>query len=673
MNPFHSLKNRLMVSFLIVSLIPFSLFLFFSVNEGKKAVIQNIKEDLKQKNIQSVKLIEKDFIYATTQLAFWSDYQIMDDIVVNDVDKRITNFLLKAKNSIDFTGELIAANTKGKIVASTDKKLIGKKFPLNQLNSAKIRVINFKKDYFLIFTPVFSSFSKSKIGYLIFLIDLQNMNRITNDEKGYFTFVYNKKYFPNKRFETKNKDIGFKESESIFLYYRPLSEKLFEDEWYVVSGAYKSAVFTPIQKIQTSFIFIGIVGILGILLLSFIVSNNIIVPIEELSKFAREIAENKDYSKRIKLNSKDEIGYLASSFNELIEEIELAFKKLKEESRERLLLFTKLIQFFNKIVETKNKNEIVHLLNTEIKDFFECKKVTFSNQKERNAYCYNMGGNIIKKTDEFLCFKIDKNLSKEEQEFLSSISKLVSLWLERLQLIEQLKELLGKAESSSKSKSAFIANMSHELRTPLNSIIGFSQYMETSTDLSDEYKQVARNIKVSGEHLLSLINDILDFAKIEAKKVKPKIETFNLKELLNELYIIVSPMAKEKGLDLIFPDNVNLTVQTDRKMLKQILLNLLSNAIKFTEKGYVKLDIKEEDGKVIFIVKDTGIGIAKSNLDKIFEDFEQIQNPLQRKYKGTGLGLALVKRLTKLLNGNIKVESKGIGKGSKFILEIPNK
>jgi signal transduction histidine kinase/HAMP domain-containing protein len=655
-----------------VSLIPFLLFLFFSINEGKEAVISNIKEDLKQKNKQTRKLIEKDLIFAITQMAFWSNYPIMDDILVEDIDKRIAKFLQSAKNSIDFTGELIVINKKGDIVASTNEKWTKDKFPLDTLNSKKVSVINYKnRNYFLLYNPVISSFNNVKIGYLIFLVDVTSLNKISADDKGYFSFVYNKKYLPNKRFSIPNNKKDFLETDLIFLYFQPLSEKIFKDKWYVVSGAYKVTVFAPIEKIQNSFMVIGILGIFGIFLLSLFVSNKIINPIKDLSKFANEIAQNKNYSKRIEIHSKDEIGHLADSFNKLIEEIEEAIEKLENENKERLFLFIKLVQFFNKIAETKNKNEIIDLLNKEIKDFFDCKSVSFSMKKESNSLCFNMGGNILEKKDEYLCFKIEKNLSKEEKEFLKSISRLVSLWLERLQLIEQLKELLEKAESSSNAKSAFIANMSHELRTPLNSIIGFSHYIETSKDIPEEYKEIAQNIKLSGKHLLNLINDILDFAKIEAKKVQPKIEKFNINQVLKEIITIITPMAQKKGLRVILPEKTDIEINSDKTMIKQILINLLSNAVKFTEEGYVKLEIKEKEDKVLFIVEDTGIGISKEDINRIFNDFEQIQNPLQKKYKGTGLGLALVKRLTKLLNGKIEVQSEGIGKGAKFILTIP--
>ncbi len=669
MNFFKSLRHKLIFSFLIVSLIPFLLILIFSINEGKKSIILNIKEDLKSKNSQTIKLIEKDFNFLKTQMGFWSRNQIMDDILVKDIDKRILNFLKSAQNSTNLNGTLFAINKNGKIISSTDMTLIGKIFPVDKLDTEKIKVINFSGNYFLIFSPIYASFTKNKIGYLIYLIDIHNLEKLVQDSKGYFTIVYNKKYLSNKRFILPQDKKGFWETANVFMYYSTLSNNLFLDDWFIISGTYKAIVLSPIHKIQFSFIFIGLVGILGIVLLSFFISKSIITPVENLSFLAREIAENQDYSKRIEIHSSDELGDLSTSFNHLISEIEEAFTKLENESKERLMLFTKLVEFFNKITKTNSEKEIIELVESEIKDFLECKSVKFSNSKtESNSYCFPVEIDL-EKNYEFqglLCFEIEKEISDEERKFLQSITKMVSLWIERLKIMEMLKELLKKAESSSNAKSAFIANMSHELRTPLNSIIGFSQLMETSEDLPQEYKEIAKNIKISGEHLLSLINDILDFAKVESQKVKINPETFNLKELIVELRAIIKPMADVKSLKLIFPENVDFEIYTDKKVLKQILLNLLSNAVKFTEKGFVKFEIKKEDKKLNFIVEDSGIGIAKQNLSKIFEDFEQIENPLQKKYKGTGLGLALVKRLVKLLNGEIKVESEGVGKGSKF-------
>ena len=229
---------------------------------------------------------------------------------------------------------------------------------------------------------------------------------------------------------------------------------------------------------------------------------------------------------------------------------------------------------------------------------------------------------------------------------------------------------MKKATESSKAKSAFIANMSHELRTPLNSIIGFAQFFQMADDMPEEYKELAKNIEISGKHLLDLINDILDFSKAEAGKIEVNKINTNIASVIYDAVNIVKPMADEKNLYIKTRLNEDITFSTDVKMFRQILLNLLSNAVKFTEKGGITIKVKKICGKLFVSVKDTGIGIEKENLKKLFQDFSQLENPMQKKYKGTGLGLSITKKYVELLGGKIKVYSKGKGKGTEFIFYI---
>jgi len=639
MMKFRSLRYKLLFILLVIGLFPFVTFLLLSLNEAEKAIQMNIKYELKAKNDQLKHSIEKEFFFYKNQVSLWSQYQIMDDILVNDIDKRISNFIRKVKASSNNEGEIVVTNKVGKIISSTKKGFLFKRFP--------IEILDFLKK--------FNSY-----------------------EKGHFSYVFNKEFLPleNLNFET-NQSNKFFESKSSFFYQQMLSKNIFKDNWYILTGVDKSVAFSPIITIKNSLLLIGFLGTFGIVLISLLISRIVINPIEKLTKFADSVAKNKDYSSKIDIHSDDEISILAHSFNNLLYEINLAIEQLKRESRERLILFTKLIDFFNKLTETKNKDEVFSVMKEYIKDFVDCDITFIQNEREDirlkcfpvsyKDYSTNMEVNEGK-----ICFSLSRELSNEEEKFFSSIAKLVSLWIERLNMIEQLRVLLEKAQSSSKAKSIFITNMSHELRTPLNSIIGFSHIIETSDELSEEYRDMAKSIRVSGEHLLSLINDILDFAKAEANKIKVKKELFKLNELLEDIYMIIKPIADKKGLELILQGDKDISVYTDKKLLKQILINLLSNAVKFTDKGYIKVDVKKENSNLSISVTDTGIGIAKENIEKIFEDFQQIENPLQKKYKGTGLGLALVKRLVFLLNGRIEVKSEGIGKGSTFIIVLKN-
>jgi PAS domain S-box-containing protein len=240
--------------------------------------------------------------------------------------------------------------------------------------------------------------------------------------------------------------------------------------------------------------------------------------------------------------------------------------------------------------------------------------------------------------------------------------------------ITERKKLEERIESASQAKSEFLANMSHELRTPLNSVIGFSEVLQEKTfgELNEKQARYVGNILTSGKHLLGLINDILDLSKVEAGKIELKYEEFPLPDLLSESQTLVSTMASKKSISLESKVEEGISKFTaDPTRFKQIMYNLLSNAIKFTpDGGRVSIHTKSSADMTQISVEDTGIGIKKEDQEKIFEEFYQVDSSYARQYQGTGLGLALTKRLVELHRGNIWVESE-VGKGSKFTFTIP--
>jgi two-component system sensor histidine kinase BarA len=227
-------------------------------------------------------------------------------------------------------------------------------------------------------------------------------------------------------------------------------------------------------------------------------------------------------------------------------------------------------------------------------------------------------------------------------------------------------------------KSDFLATMSHELRTPLNSIIGFSEVLSGTEQLGDRQRRYASNIQSSGRMLLSMINDILDLAKIESGKMEVRSEDFSIRDVCEGLTNLCRPVADRKSitLDCRLDEAIPLLRQDPGK-LKQILYNLLSNAIKFTpEGGRVTLRARPEGRFVVVEVEDTGVGIAEEDRETIFEKFRQAkvpgqgENVLTREHQGTGLGLSIVRELTKLLGGDVHLESQ-TGHGSTFTVRIP--
>jgi CheY-like chemotaxis protein len=226
---------------------------------------------------------------------------------------------------------------------------------------------------------------------------------------------------------------------------------------------------------------------------------------------------------------------------------------------------------------------------------------------------------------------------------------------------------------ANKAKSDFLSKMSHELRTPLNAIIALSGVLgrTLASKIPEEDHSYLEVIHRSGNNLLELINDILDISRIESGRVEMEISSFSLNSVILRLIDIMQPLAAKKNIELncMLSDN-ELMVVSDKNKLVHILQNLVSNAIKFTDEGRVSISIENTNNSTIISIKDTGIGIDKSSLPYIFDEFRQADQSITRRFGGTGLGLSIVKKYLEMLEGSIQVNSIP-GKGSEFVIEIP--
>jgi signal transduction histidine kinase len=266
--------------------------------------------------------------------------------------------------------------------------------------------------------------------------------------------------------------------------------------------------------------------------------------------------------------------------------------------------------------------------------------------------------------------------TEEDVRIQTALAAQVAVALQNANLYAEQAAIVTRLRELDHLKSTFLANMSHELRTPLNSILGFTDVMLEELDgpLTDLMESDLKVVQKNGKHLLNLINDVLDMAKIEAGKMSLSLERFNLQEVLEEVVEIIGPLARDKALDLRIAteptDALDLTA--DRIRLRQVMINLVGNAIKFTEQGGITLQAMQHNGSVRVAIRDTGFGIPPDKLEAIFEAFSQVDTSTTRKASGTGLGLPISRRLIELHGGRLWAESSGIpGEGSTFFVELP--
>lgn len=243
---------------------------------------------------------------------------------------------------------------------------------------------------------------------------------------------------------------------------------------------------------------------------------------------------------------------------------------------------------------------------------------------------------------------------------------------------QEMKELKEKAEDANRSKSVFVSNLSHEIRTPMNAIVGMTEIL-LRDQFNEQQTEYLMNIQSSGEALVSIINDILDFSKLESGKFELVETEYEPKQLFSDLGMIFLTRIGEKNLELIFDIDPNLPEKLygDVKHIRQIIINLVNNAIKYSEKGYVKLkvgivDISGDDMQIVISVKDSGIGIKKEDMEKLFVSFQRVDMKKNSNTEGTGLGLSICKQLAEIMGGSIQVKSE-YGKGSQFLVTIHQK
>lgn len=490
------------------------------------------------------------------ELLFLSHLEVMDDMVVGDMDRRITRILEQKGDDLGESILLLAVDVEGKIRASSHAILINHPFrgkiPLDHAITAHHASFVDHHTLYLV-TPIRGSFEHHPLlGYLVLAYPLENFTHSLHSDTTVHKWLTPPLPLKNPY------GTGVAHQEAYLQQHITLGGVL--SGWRLHYALPKHEALAVLYHVQTLFLTAFGVGLLIIAFLVWMILLQIITPLRALSQTAKRIAATGDYTQGVIERGNDEVGKMAKSFNALITTTRMSMERI---------------------------------------------------------------------------------------------------------------ELLGKRQSALQAKSSFLSAMSHELRTPLGSILSSTQYLIAQPTTSDEVVDTLGKIEHSAHHLLGVINNVLELAKVESGKMVPRIIPCDPTRVIEQALDLVSPLAHEKELTIqthIQTDGA--TCASDPRLIGQVIINLLSNAIKFTQKGSISVKLSHHEGIFVVTITDTGCGIEPAMLEKVWDEFYQANSTHPNATMGSGLGLAISQGLATVLQGSLTLHSEGRGKGTRAVFSF---
>ncbi len=425
---------------------------------------------------------------------------------------------------------------------------------------------------------------------------------------------------------------------------------------FIRSSLYVDDIKMTINELFEKIFVISIIIIIFSLLGAYVFARTISHPIKRLTEASSEVAEG-NFDVKVYLNKKDEFGVLASSFNYMTERINNLFSEVRENQKK----LEAIIESIQELLFVVNNEGEIKLINNNFKNFF-----SLGNYADKSVY------EIISEPD---MIELLEKIKKNKKNIVKEIEMNEKIFLVSLSYVKESEDIIGllhdltEYRMLNKIKKDFVYNVSHELKTPLTSIKGFSETLLTNKKFNENYIRI---IKKNTDRMIKIVKDLLTLSELEIRQ-NIKKEKVDLRDPIENAYVIVKEKAENKGLKLSKEYlGKKFNVEGDKFKLEQLFINLLDNAVKYTNKGYVRIIAKELNNRLEIIIEDTGIGIPKKHLNRIFERFYVVDKSRSRKKGGTGLGLSIVKHIVMLHDAEIDVESEK-NNGTKFRITFNKK
>ncbi|WP_416768620.1 ATP-binding protein [Sulfurimonas sp. ST-25] len=658
---------KLLLLIFLIGVVPYAAILAYTLVSEEKLYTEHFYDEHQGRMAQVVSDVEDHIEQLYRELHFLAGSVVMDDLLINDLDRRVASLLERYKGVYDLDITLLALGLNGRVVAATDVALTGKPYARYRAFERAVgqsAPVQADDGLLLLEVPVHAALGAERvIGYLVMEYKTANLQRFNLEGAPASSFFVNTETgstiggtLPPFRVEGLK---GVVEKKRTLWLYRSLAPQL--AGWYVVyhlDRALQRSLIGDLNRLLSLMLIFG-VGVIAAA--AFWFSRRIVAPLGALQRQASDMVRTRQYSLPVDSGRTDEIGQLAQAFNAMAEDIRRAFEALERENVFRLQRLTQMIALFHRLMETEEESACLKTALSELKMLAPEYNVRFARAGAAKAmptlFVYDFEHETLKYYGSLI---LPEGLAEEEQAFFRAVASMIAARIGQIRAYNRLRR-------DSAAKTAFISHLSHDLRTPLHAILSQTQFLVGYGKLEAGALERIGGIEHAAQQLLGMVNDLLDLARLDAGKYEPELETLQtteISEMFDEVGTLLAPLAEQKGVALLLPASVpDATVVADRRFLRQIILNLLSNAVKFTDSGSVICRFDTTESVLCLRVQDTGRGMTAETLKHVFEPFVQSEET-DRARGGSGLGLALSRRYAQHIGAELTLSSDGVGRGS---------